>query len=100
MSLEISRDAVGLRLARIDGGERLILCEAMRFEEGWAAVHTVLRRASIAGRVEVNGVIQNHFADTLDDQGDLVETIALDAKSYSAIKNRWMRCKVERQLHT
>lgn len=91
---QLPADSVGLRLARISG-ENLILCEAMRFDAGLSGVELVLRRASIAGRVEVGGVIANHFADVLNDKGDLVETVALDAKSYSALKNKWMRCRVE-----
>lgn len=52
-------------------------------------------RAAISGRVEVNGEIKNHFADGLDDDGCITVTIALDSKSYGALKNRWMRCQVE-----
>lgn len=87
--------AVGLRLARIVGDD-LILCEAMRFDAGWNAIHTVLRRANVSGRVEIGGEVANHFADVLDDHGDIVETVALDAKSYRALKTKWMRCKVDR----
>lgn len=88
-------EAVGLRLARIDRSERLILCEAMRFDGGRAAVHTVLRRAQVSGRVEIGGDIADHFADVLDDNGDIVETVSLDARSYKALKTKWMRCRVD-----
>lgn len=91
----LPQTAVGLRLARV-AGDDLILCEAMRFDGGYSAVRTVLRRANVSGRVEIGGEIANHFADVLDDQGDIVETVALDAKSYRALKTKWMRCKVER----
>lgn len=91
----LPRDAVGLRLARIDSRERLILCESIRFTAGFSAVETTLRRAAISGRVEVSGEIRNHFADALDDNGDIVETVALDRRSYSALKNHWMRCRVQ-----
>lgn len=94
--IAVSKEAVGLRLARIDRRGNLILCEAVGFVAGWAAVEGTLRRAAISGRVEVEGRIENHFADALDIDGSLVDTIALDAKSYSALKNHWMRCKVER----
>ncbi len=87
--------AVGLRLARIDSRERLSLCEAIRFDAGRPAVETTLHRATISGRVEIGGEIKNHFADVLDDSGDIIETVALDRHSYSALKNHWMRCKVE-----
>lgn len=92
---QLPASAVGLRLARIRG-DNLILCEAMRFDAGRSAVHTVLRRAQLSGRVEIGGEIGDYFVDALDEQGDIVETIALDRGSYGALKNRWMRCKVER----
>jgi hypothetical protein len=86
--------AEGLRLCRISG-EILILCERIIFSGGLNAVDTILRRAQISGRVEIGGKIDNHFADILDGNGDMVETVALDKKSYGALKNRWMRCRVE-----
>lgn len=88
MANDLPRTAVGLRLARIDRKDNLILCEAMRFDAGYPAVDTVLRRARISGRVEIEGKIADHFADVLDDAGDLVATIALDAKSYKALKTK------------
>jgi hypothetical protein len=96
MTINIPQSAVGLRLARIDRKENLLLCEKVMFDGGLAAVATTLRRASLAGRVDVDGEIANHFVDVLDFNGDIVETVALDSKSYSALKNHWMRCKVER----
>ena len=93
--MELPANACVLRLGRIDSKDRLILCEAMEFGEGVAGVNTVLRRAAISGRVEIGGDIKNHLADVLNDEGDLIETVALDGRSYSALKNRWMRCKVE-----
>lgn len=88
-------DATGLRLYRYVG-ERLIRCEAVRFPGGLAAVDTVLRRAAISGHVEIGGDIKDHFADVLDETASIIETVALDARSYRALKNHWMRCKVER----
>jgi hypothetical protein len=95
MFKQLSSAAVGLRLARIRGDD-LLLCEPMRFEQERDAIHTLLRRAMLSGRVELDGEIANHFADVLDSDGDIVGTVALDAKSYGILKNRWMRCKVER----
>ena len=95
--IELPETSAVLRLGRITKGGDLILCEAMIFDAGRSAVETVLRRAAISGRVEVGGKIADHLADVLDANGDMVETVALDRKSYSAIKNRWMRCRVERQ---
>lgn len=99
MAFDLSADAVGLRLARINGREELILCEPVRFVRGRPAVDTVLRRAAISGRVEVGGEIGNHFADVLNDKQDITETVALDAKSYGMLKNRWMRCRVDPDYH-
>jgi len=94
--LNLPENVVGLRLARIDRRGDLILCEAMRFDKGRDAVDTVLRRARISGRVEIEGQIADHFADAIDDDGDIVVSVALDAKSYRALKTKWMRCKVEK----
>jgi len=95
MTHVIPDQAVGLKLFRIVG-EDLRACEAVRFVDGAASVDTVLRRAGISGRVDIGGDIKNHFADILDDAGTIIETVALDAKSYGALKNHWMRCKLER----
>ena len=94
----IPPDAVGLRLARIDRNDDVVLCDAMRFDDGWDGVEIVLRRAAISGRVEVDGEIQNHFADLLDENQGIVGTVALDAGSYKALKTKWMRCKVDPRL--
>lgn len=88
--------AVGLKLHRIDSNENLLACETVIFRGGRPAVNTVLRRAAIAGRVEVGGKVEDHFADVIEAGGDWSETVALDAKSYSSLKNKWMRCKLER----
>lgn len=95
MLARIPPEAVGLRLYRIDKQERLIGCEAVMFRGGWAAIDTVLRRAQISGRTEVGGEVADHFVDVLDAKESIIETVALDAKSYGALKNRWMRCKTE-----
>ena len=95
-SLNLPEESVGLRLARITPKDELILCESVMFKKGREAVDTVLRRATISGRVEIGVEIENHFADVLDQDGSMVETVSLDAKSYGALKNRWMRCRVEK----
>jgi len=87
--------AVGLRLYRIDSRENLIACEGVVFDGGRPAVNTVLRRAAIAGLVEVGGEIKDHFADVIEADGSWSETVSLDAKSYGSLKNKWMRCNLE-----
>ena len=76
-------------------GDELRACETVGFLEGAAAIDTTLRRAAISGRVEVGGQTVDHFADLLDANGSIIETVALDARSYKALKTRWMRCKLE-----
>lgn len=90
-------EACGLRLCKIFPGDDLRLCEAVRFTRGAPAVDTVLRRAAIAGRVEVEpeSPLPDHFADILDANGDMIGNVALDAKSFRALKGYWMRCKYE-----
>lgn len=94
---QLPRGAAGLRLCKIFPGDELRLCEAVRFPRGWQAVDTVLRRAAIAGRVEVDpgGPLPDHFADILDGDGDMIGNVALDAKSFRSLKDHWMRCKYE-----
>lgn len=90
-------EARGLRLCRIDSKERLFLCEPVMFVNGAPAVDTVLRRAQIAGKVEVGAAqLGDYFADVLDREGAMIENVALDQKSYRSLKTRWMRCKVEK----
>lgn len=83
----------GIRLHRMNG-EKLLSCEAVYCERGGRAVDTVLRRAAISGRVEVEGKLENHFADLLDNDGSIVCSVALDARSYHAIKSRWAKSKL------
>lgn len=93
--LNLPKEAVGVKLYRI-ACERLIGCETVIFSSGNAGVDTVMRRAAISGKVIIGGKLDNHFADLIDEADDIVETVALDAKSYGALKNRWMRCKQDR----
>ena len=95
-SKHLPPNAAGLKLYRYDSKDRLIGCESVLFVDGFPAVETTLRRARIAGRAEVGGDIDKHFADVLDKDGDWIgASVALDRASYSALKNRWMRCKTE-----
>lgn len=94
---KLPNEARGLQLARIDRKGDLILCEAIEFVAGHRGVYTVLNRASVSGHVAIDGEIADHFADVLDAGGDIVETVSLDRRSYAALKNRWMRCKVQRE---
>ena len=96
VEMKLPAEAVGLRLHSVVK-DRLIACEAIRFPGGRPAVGTTLRRAEISGRVEIGGEIQDHFADVLDDEQAIIETVALDAKSYRALKTRWMRCATLRE---
>lgn len=89
--------AVGLRLAKIFPGDELRLCEPVSFPAGYSAVNTALRRAGISGRVEIEpeGPLPDHFADVLDEFGDMIGHVALDAASFRALKEHWMRCRYE-----
>lgn len=93
---DLPAEARGLRLYRIDKKDELIGCELVMFRDGYDGVHTVLNRASISGRVEIEGEVRDHLADIYTEPGTSIGTVALDAGSYSALKNHWMRCKVER----
>lgn len=88
--------AAGLRLYKIVK-EDLVACEPIYFVKGRDAVDTVLRRAAIYGRAEVEGDGVDFFADVLTDHdGSWEQTAALDRGSYGALKNKWMRCRLAR----
>ncbi|WP_298091598.1 hypothetical protein [uncultured Sphingomonas sp.] len=88
--------AMGLRLIRHDSRGRAHFSEPVFFTSGRLAVATVLSRAGLSGRVEVEGKIENHQADVLTSRdGEWDQTIALDARSYKSLKRHWMRCKTE-----
>lgn len=93
--VQVPDAATAVRLCRVVR-EELLACEAVLFPAGARAVDTILRRAGISGRVEIGGEIADHFADLLDVNGDMVETVALDAGSYRALKTRWMPTRVRR----
>ncbi len=94
VSLHIPLGAHGLRLCKIERGD-LVICEKVRFLGGAEAVDTVLRRASITGKVGPVGEAGDFWADILDENGDWFETIALDRGSWNGLKNHWMKCKVQ-----
>lgn len=95
---DVPPEAVGLRLYRFKkGAADAIPCEAVRFPRGAAAVERVLRLAAISGRVEIDGNVDDHFADVLDADQTILTTVALNSGSYRALKTKWMRCKVERR---
>lgn len=96
--LSVPQDVKVIRLGRINKRNELVLCEPVEFLNGYKGVELALRRARISGRVELNGEIVDHLADLLDAEGTLVETVALCSRSYSSLKNRWMRCRIDRSF--
>ncbi len=92
---DVPEGAVGLQLFRIDRRDNLIACEPVKLS-GRPEVQRALSLARISGRAEINGDVKDHFADILNEDQDILDTVALDAKSYGALKNRWMKCKVQR----
>jgi len=92
---DLHEKAIGLRLCRMLKGDRLSMCENVVFTNGRPAVETILNRARLSGRVEIEGDLKDHWADVLiDSDGTWDQSVALDAGSYRALKNHWMRCKV------
>lgn len=94
--------ACGLKLHKIDRRGNLIACEPVVFVRGRIGVDLVLRRAGLAGRVEVEpeGELPDFFADVLiSPDGDWETSVALDRHSYRSLKNHWMRCKLEDSSH-
>lgn len=59
-------------------------------------VELTLRRAAISGQVSFNTPLEEHWADILDEQGDIIGHASLDANSFKALKGHWMRCRYQR----
>jgi hypothetical protein len=80
-------------------GDRLIACELVMFDGGRDAVHTMLRRAAVAGRMELEPADfgdMAYFADVYTSDCDWEQTVILDRRSYGALKNKWMRTPLSR----
>lgn len=91
-------NAKGLKLYKHAAKDNLIACELVMFVGGRNAVDTTLRRAAISGTVQVEPFDgpQDYFADVYTDENTFEQTVLLDRRSYAALKNRWMRCTLER----
>jgi hypothetical protein len=87
--------AVGLKLYKLNAADELLGNELVIFQDGRKAVDTILRRAQLSGRVEIDGDIDRHFADVYIDEYTWDQTIALDAGSYRALKRVWARTKYD-----
>ena len=53
---------------------------------GRGGIELTLRRATIPGRVEVCGKIEDYLADILSRDGGILEIVALDRNWYKALK--------------
>src|SRR5258706_16051128 len=94
MAFNLPQAVCGLRLCKMRG-DNLILCETLIFDDGRNAVDTVLRRAQISGEVGPVGETGDLWADLMDRDGDLVETIALSRGAWNALKNKWAHWQSE-----
>lgn len=91
-------EAKGIRLYKHTGRDnRLVACEVVMFSRGRAAVELTLRRASLAGRVQVEPFDgeMDFFADIFTSENEWSQTVLLDRGSYRSLKNHWMRCRLE-----
>jgi hypothetical protein len=92
--------AIGLCLHRHDARDNLIACELVIFRKGASAVNTVLRRASLSGFVKVEPFDEpmDYFADVYVSETEFTQSVLLDRGSYRSLKNKWMRCKLDRAV--
>ena len=90
----ITDTMTGLRLCKVVN-EKLILCDPVQFTRGTSALKTTLNRASISGDVGPVGETGDFWADLLIENGDWIDTVKLDRKSWNILKNKWARCKIE-----
>lgn len=89
----IPQETSGLRLCKVVR-DQLVMCESVVFEGGWRAVDTILRRAAVHGKVGPVGETGDFWADLIDTDYDLIETIKLSREAWNGLKNHWMRCKL------
>lgn len=94
----VPEDAAGLRLCKIvQPDDTLVLCEPVIFLKGRGAILTVLNRASISGHVGGEPRRTDDFwVDVLDGAEDHVSEVRLDRGSWNSLKNKWMRCRVDK----
>lgn len=91
-------NAIGLCLHRHDRNDNLVACELVIFRNGASAINTTLRRAALSGVVKVEPFDErmDYFADVFVSETEFTQSILLDRKSYASLKNRWMRCRLDR----
>lgn len=92
---DLHPNAIGIKLYKLNAADELLGNELVTFQDGRKAVDIVLRRASLAGRVELDGDIDKHFADIYTDEYTWEQTVALDAGSYRSLKRVWARTKYD-----
>lgn len=97
LSFQLPPGTVGLRLCKI-AGDDIVMCEKVRFARGRVGADTALRRAAICGSVGPLGEAGDFWADILEEGGDWSETVALSREAWNALKNRILRCKVDRSM--
>lgn len=92
-AFSIPLGVTGIRLCKVVNDD-LRMTEVVQFERGHEGVDTVLRRAALSGRVGPMGDAGDYWADLMNANGEMEETIALDRASWNALKNHWMRCRM------
>jgi len=93
---DVPPEVTGLMLCKVVGDDCLRIAEGVQFENGRAAVMTVLNRANICGHV--GGCINRStrfWADLLDVDGNTVGEIQLSRGSWNSLKKHWIRCKMQ-----
>lgn len=93
---DILQGTVGLRLCKVSSKGVLRIGETVIFKGGRPAVITTLNRAALSGHV--GGGIDDdttYWADQIGENEDSIGEIRLDQGSWSSLKNRWMRCRLE-----
>lgn len=95
LSFELPAGTVGLRLCKV-AGDDLVMCESIHFGRGRVGATMALRRAAISGAVGPLGETGDYWADVLEDGEDWTDTVALSREAWNALKNRILRCRIDR----
>lgn len=84
----IDKTAVGIRLCWVNKKEELLLFDTVYFKGKHAGVCRELSICSISGSLDVGAKLETYFADIINDDGDIVNNVALDRGSFRTLKNR------------
>lgn len=84
----IDKTAVGIVLCRINKKEELLLYNTVYFDRKHIGVCRELKICSISGSLDVDAKLETYFADIVNDDDEIVNSVALDRGSFRTLRRR------------